>query len=74
MISIKSSTLLMPNTYFLQILNMFPACEIPLGTYYWYEFISVLAWISNHMLSKVWDEITYSYANFKATILKFRNG
>ena len=23
-----------------------------------------MAWISNHMLSKVWDEITYPYLNF----------
>ena len=24
----------------------------------------ILAWISNHMLSKVWDEITYPFLNF----------
>ena len=27
------------------------------------------AWISNHMLSKVWDEITYPFLNFNGATL-----
>ena len=31
------------------------------------------AWISNHMPSKVWDEINYPFPNFSGTPLKFGN-
>ena len=31
---------------------------------YWHGLTLIPAWISNHMLSKVWDEITYPYPNF----------
>ena len=28
----------------------------------------IKAWISNHMLNKVWNEITYSFPNFNSTL------
>ena len=31
---------------------------------YYYGLILILAWRSNHMSSKVWDEITYPFHNF----------
>ena len=30
----------------------------------------LLTWISNHMLSKVWDEITYSFLNFNSATIE----
>ena len=38
----------------------FDAC----GTFYYHGLTLIPAWISNHMSSKVWDEITYSFLNF----------
>ena len=34
------------------------------GTFYQYGLTSIPAWISNHMPSKVWDEITDTFLNF----------
>ena len=31
---------------------------------------SIPAWISNHMLNKVWDEITYPYLNFNGATVE----
>ena len=30
----------------------------------------ILAWISNHMPNKVWDEITYSVLNFNGATVE----
>ena len=32
--------------------------------FYWHVLTIIPAWISNHMPSKVWDEITYPFLNF----------
>ena len=34
------------------------------GSFYLYESSSLQIWISNHMLSKVWDEISYPFPSF----------
>ena len=34
------------------------------GPFYYHGLTLISAWISNHMPSKVWDEITYSFLNF----------
>ena len=34
------------------------------GTFRWYGSTLILAWISNPIPSKVWDEITYQFPNF----------
>ena len=33
--------------------------------FYKYGLTLIPAWISNHMSSKMWDEITYPFQNFK---------
>ena len=35
------------------------------GSFYWHGLIWIRAWISNHIPSKVWDEITYPFLNFR---------
>ena len=34
------------------------------GPFYKHGLTLILAWISNHMPSKMWDEITYPFLNF----------
>ena len=34
------------------------------GPFYWRGLTSIPTWISNHMLRKLWDEITYPFPNF----------
>ena len=34
------------------------------GPFYWHGLTLNIAWISNHMTSKVWDEINYPFSNF----------
>ena len=34
------------------------------GPFYWHWLTSIPAWISSHILNKVWDEITYPLSNF----------
>ena len=34
------------------------------GPFYWHGLTLIPAWISNHMPSKVWGEITYPFPNF----------
>ena len=34
------------------------------GPFYKHGLTLIPVWISNHMLSKVWDEITYPFLNF----------
>ena len=34
----------------------------------------IVAWISNRVLKKVWDEINYPFPNFNGSPLKFVNG
>ena len=36
----------------------------PIGRFYLHGLTLIPAWISNHMPSKVWDEITYPFLNF----------
>ena len=39
------------------------------GPFYWHRLTLIIAWISNQMPSKAWDEITYPFSNFNdATI------
>ena len=35
-----------------------------LGPFYWHGLTLITAWISNHMLSNLWDEITFPFSNF----------
>ena len=46
----------------------------------WYTYVDMIdlqtltsAWISNHMHSRVWDEIAYPYPTSRAQWLKFGN-
>ena len=34
------------------------------GPFYWHGSALILAWISNYIHYKVWDEITYPFLNF----------
>ena len=36
----------------------------PVGLFYKHGLTLSPAWISNYMLKKVWDEITYSFLSF----------
>ena len=36
----------------------------PRAPFYKHGYTLIPAWISNHMPSKVWDEITYPFLNF----------
>ena len=36
------------------------------GPFYYHGLTLIPTWISNHMPSKVWDEITYPFLNFKS--------
>ena len=38
------------------------------GPFYQHGLTLIPAWISNYMPIKVWDEITYPFLNFNATI------
>ena len=40
------------------------------GPFYWHGLFLIPAWISNHMPSKVWGEISYPFANFNGCIFK----
>ena len=35
---------------------------------FYYQLTWISAWISNHIHSKNWDEITYPFSNFNDTI------
>ena len=37
---------------------------------YWYELTFILAWMSNHISSKVWDGITYPSPNFNGCAIE----
>ena len=37
-----------------------------MGTFYKHGLTLIPAWISNHIPSKLWDEITYPFPNFKS--------
>ena len=39
----------------------------PLGAFYSYELTSISAWISNHMLNKLWNEIYFSIPKLTPT-------
>ena len=45
-----------------------------LDSFYWHRLTLIPGWISNHMPSKVWVEITHPFPNFNAAMLKFGNG
>ena len=34
--------------------------------FYWHGLTLILPWISNYILSKIWDEITYPFLNFNS--------
>ena len=40
------------------------------GLFYYHGLTLIPAWISNHMLSKVWDEITYLFLNFNSAAVE----
>ena len=44
--------------------------ENPMGPFYQQELIIFLAWIRNHMPGKVWNEVTYPFANFNGTTVE----
>ena len=56
---------------YLYILHFMEAFLCPL-LLTWIDLIP--AWISNHMLSKVWHRITYPFLNFMVAPFKFENG
>ena len=40
------------------------------GPFYLHGLTLIPAWISNHMPSKVWDEITYPFLNFNGATVE----
>ena len=54
------------------VLMYFPHFKIVhYGPFYWHGFILITAWKSNHMPSKMWDEITYSaFPNFNGCTIE----
>ena len=40
------------------------------GPFYLHGLTLILAWISNHMASKMWDEITYPFLNFNGATVE----
>ena len=44
------------------------------GSFYQRESTWILAWSSNHMPSKMWDEITYPFPNFNGCTVDVWNG
>ena len=40
------------------------------GSFYWHELPLIPAWISNHMHSKMWDEIIYPFPNFSDSTIE----
>ena len=40
------------------------------GRLHYFGLTLISAWISNHMLNKVWDEITYPYLNFNGATVE----
>ena len=40
------------------------------GPFYYYVLTLIPAWINNHMLSKVCDEITYPFLNFNSATIE----
>ena len=43
------------------------------GLFYWHGVTLIPRWISNHMPSKVWGEITYLYPNFNSCAFEVWN-
>ena len=41
-----------------------------MGLFYWHGLTLIPAWISNHMPSKVWEEIIYPFPNFNGCIVE----
>ena len=44
------------------------------GPFYWHGLTLIPAWISNHVSSKLWDEITYPFQTSTVALLKFGIG
>ena len=42
---------------------------VPCDHFHWHCLILIPAWISNHISSKVWDEITYPFLNLNSCIV-----
>ena len=40
------------------------------GLFYYHGLTWIPSWISNHMLGKVWDEITYPFLNFNGATVE----
>ena len=40
------------------------------GPFYWYGLTLILAWISNYIHYKVWDEITNPFLNFNGATVE----
>ena len=38
------------------------------GPFYYNGLTLILAWMNNHMLSEVWDEITHPFPNVKGAV------
>ena len=45
------------------VINVYVNGDDTRGAFYEYSLILIPAWISNHMPSKEWDEITYPFPN-----------
>ena len=44
------------------------------GPFYLHGLTLILAWISNHMPNKVWEEITYPFPKFNVVTIEFVYG
>ena len=39
------------------------------GPFYWHGLTLIPAWMSNHLPSKMWDEIIYPFPNFNGSTI-----
>ena len=45
--------------------------ELTWVPFYWHGLTLIPAWMSKHMISKVWNEITYSYTSTVQPTIEF---
>ena len=56
---------------FLMVIHgVFTIYSMTLGPLYWHVLTLIPTWISNHILSNVWDEITYRFSNFNGATVE----
>ena len=54
--------------------DVLPLTQFTWGPFYYHRLTLIPVWISNHMPTKIWDEITYSFPNFNGITAELGNG